>query len=556
MDITIPGILSGQGGVGQAIAQTGEELGRAGRSIGDYLDNIQKNYDYNDAVVITGDLEIKLQDHATEFAQKDNGTNPKAFDEYKAEQKKIVEEATQKASAVNERVFDHVNKHSQIRVLDYSLQVNRALNVNLLKQSQVIDGEQADISLHAALGRGGSVFDNIMVAVGETETKISARDNLYGGNAPTVFKGVMAKSLQNALDYGLKDPEKSRGIIEMMKDPKAKEAIMGYLTPEGQSHVQGLLKAAHTEVTLENGMMLGSEIFKADTTGSLESMTDAVMATGADVDTKKAAVSQIKDWYSMRRTDEAKKEKDAKDKALSVLTPIALKRNGLNRPSDLSPSQWAELERDNPVFANQLQDKMRQEQDYEIRQRKQDNLLARQEKDLRQADNEQTIMMSDDFRTRDLKSDLVTGDLSLLRYNRLVKLQESMDPVKRESVKAALSKVNTGGGLAAALGGLEKHEEAMWKLRYSEIIKSFAQNNIDDPNFDAKLEAFMEKRVFSDMATSWFATDATDRTEKYTAALADADPLRNEAIALLMANKKPITEGNIRHVISQLKGKK
>ena len=274
MDITIPGILSGQGGVGQAIAQTGEELGRAGRSIGDYLDNIQKNYDYNDAVVITGDLEIKLQDHATEFAQKDNGTNPKAFDEYKAEQKKIVEEATQKASAVNERVFDHVNKHSQIRVLDYSLQVNRALNVNLLKQSQVIDGEQADISLHAALGRGGSVFDNIMVAVGETETKISARDNLYGGNAPTVFKGVMAKSLQNALDYGLKDPEKSRGIIEMMKDPKAKEAIMGYLTPEGQSHVQGLLLATGKDMTRQDAYSLLWEKYGGDFNAMNEALSN------------------------------------------------------------------------------------------------------------------------------------------------------------------------------------------------------------------------------------------------------------------------------------------
>ncbi len=536
--------------------QVGESISQTGKAAGDLLDNIQASYDYNSSVNLLNEGEPELEAFHLESVQKDNGTNPNAFEEYQTGRQKIIDSITTKAGNVNGRVASHVKRALQVRSLQYDQKARQAFYGNMIKKSVETDTIETQRSIDSAISRGGNLFENIQGAIEENKVKIFSRQGIYGDNTQTVFDGAMSKGILFALDVGLKDPEKSRGIIEMMKDPKAKEAIMGYLTPDGQSHVQGLLKAAHTEVTLENGMMLGTEIFKADTTGSLESMTDAVMATGADVDTKKAAVSQIKDWYSMRRTDEAKREKDAKDKALAILTPIALKRNGLNRPSDLSPAQWAELERENPVFANQLQDKMRQEQDYEIRQRKQDNVLARQERAIEQAENEQGLLLSDDFRTHDLKSDMALGKISTLQYNRLVKLQESMDPVKRESVKAALSKVNTGGGLAAALGGLEKHEEAMWKLKYSEVIKAFAQNNIDDPNFDAKLEAFMEKRIFSEMATSWLATDATDRTEKYNTALKDADPLRNEAIEMLRANKKPVTEGNIRHVINQLKGRK
>ena len=73
-------------------------------------------------------------------------------------------------------------------------------------------------------------------------------------------------------------------------------------------------------------------------------------------------------------------------------------------------------------------------------------------------------MLSDDFRTRDLKSDYATGKISTLQFNRLRKLQESMDPMKSNSVKSALSRINTGGALAAALGGLEKNEEAQYNL--------------------------------------------------------------------------------------------
>lgn len=554
MDIVIPGILAT--GSGPAIAEVGEQIGRAGQSYASYLDNIQKNYDYNSAVEFDNELEPKLQEHFLSFTQKDNGSNPKAFEEFTTSQNKIIEEVTTRAGKVNDRVSSYVKNSARVRAMAYGKSAQQAFATNMVKHSIKVDGDQAQLSLDSALTRDGNPFENVSAAIEENKVKIFAREGLYGANTQTVFDGAISQALLYSVDNALKDPAKSRKVIEMMKDPVQKEKLLGVLTPEGKNKMLSILEVMSKEVSLETGMSIGTAIFKNDKTGSLESMTDAVRSQNLDVETTKAAVTQIKELYSERRTDDIKRAKDAVDKVNAILNPIALKRNGINRVSDLTPDQWAELEKDNPEYAKQLQDSMRRELDYEIRQRKQDDVVARQERLVTQSENEQNILLDDNFRTHDLKSELATGKISTLQYNRLRKMQDSMDPLKRDSVKAALSRVTTGGGLAAALGGLEKNEEANWKLKYSELIKAFAENNIDDPSFDTKLADFMEKHVFSDMATSWFSTDTTDRIDKYNTALKAADPMRNDAIALLRANKKPVTEANIRHIVNKMKGRK
>lgn len=559
MEISIPRNLAGveaQGGYGGAVMQVGESISQAGDSVGRLLDNIQQNYDYNSAVEFETELEPKLQEHFLSATQKDNGSNPKAFEDFTASQNKIVEEITGRAGKVNDRVALYVKKSAQVRAMRYGKDAQQAFMANMLKHSIQVDGDQALLSFDSALSRDGNPFENVNAAIEENRVKIMSREGIYGANTQTVFDGAISQALLYSFNNALQDPAKARKVIEMMKDPAQKEKILGLLSPEGKNKMLSILEVMSKEVSLENGMAIGTQIFKDDKTGSLEAMTDAARARGLDVETTKAAVTQIKELYSERRTDDIKRAKDAVDKVNAILNPIALKRNGINRVSDLTPDQWAELEKDNPEYAKQLQDSMRRELDYEIRQRKQDDVVARQERLVTQSENEQNILLDDNFRTHDLKSELATGKISTLQYNRLRKMQDSMDPLKRDSVKAALSRVTTGGGLAAALGGLEKNEEANWKMKYSELIKAFAENNIDDPNFDTKLTDFMEKHVFSDMATSWFATDTTDRIDKYNEALKAADPMRNDAIALLRANKKPITEANIRHIVNKMKGRK
>ena len=276
--------------------------------------------------------------------------------------------------------------------------------------------------------------------------------------------------------------------------------------------------------TLRAGMDAGVKIFKDDKTGSIEQMTDKVRALKLDPETEKTAISQVKELYNERKTDEARIRVNAAEEVNAILVPIALKRNGINKPSDLSPAQWAKLTKDNPEYAQKLQASMRRELDYQARLNKQDAAAAKQEKRIAQSENESLILLSDDFATRDLKKDLSLGDISAVQYNKLLTAQQKLDPIKRDSVKTALSKVNSGSALGKAIG-VKGNEEAVWKLKYGELVKAWAYNHADDPDFDRKMTEFVEKQVLSDMVTSWFAGDESDRIDRFQAAKKEAGEL-------------------------------
>jgi len=266
---------------------------------------------------------------------------------------------------------------------------------------------------------------------------------------------------------------------------------------------------------IREGIDLGVEIFKQDSTGSIEVMTDAVRAQKLSPESEKVAIEQIKELYNERKTDEDNTKKAVFDSAYNVLTKKALSDNGrLNKLSDLPPAKWAEMMAVDPKTTMQIQDKISSEQRQQANINKTEARAYLQEQRLRQADNESEIIISDDFSTRNLKEDLALGKISAVQYRKLAAMQEKLDPVKRFSVKAALSKVTSGTAINKALGA-KGNEAAIWKLKYSDLIKSWAYKNADDPNFDDNLNKYVEKYILSDMVESWFASDESDRLEKY-----------------------------------------
>lgn len=266
---------------------------------------------------------------------------------------------------------------------------------------------------------------------------------------------------------------------------------------------------------IRDGINIGVSVFKQDTTGSIEKMTDAVRAQKLSPESEKVAIRQIKELYNERKIDDENKKKAVFDDAYNVLTQSALAGGGrLNRLSDLPPSKWAELMAIDPKTTMQIQDKISAEQRQQANINKAEARAYLQEQRLRQADNESEIIISDDFNTRNLKEDLAIGKISPVQYRKLAAMQEKLDPVKRFSVKAALSKVTSGTAINKALG-VKGNEAAIWKLKYGDLIKSWAYKNADDPNFDDNLNKYVEKYILSDMVESWFASDESDRLEKY-----------------------------------------
>ena len=278
---------------------------------------------------------------------------------------------------------------------------------------------------------------------------------------------------------------------------------------------QAIMEREKKTAEIRDGINIGVSVFKQDTTGSIEKMTDIVRSQKLSPESEKVAIGQIKELYNERKIDDENKKKAVFDDAYNVLTQSALAGGGrLNRLSDLPPSKWAELMAIDPKTTMQIQDKISAEQRQQANINKAEARAYLQEQRLRQAENESEIIISDDFNTRNLKEDLAIGKISPVQYRKLAAMQEKLDPVKRFSVKAALSKVTSGTAINKALG-VKGNEAAIWKLKYGDLIKSWAYKNADDPNFDDNLNKYVEKYVLSDMVESWFASDESDRLEKY-----------------------------------------
>lgn len=323
------------------------------------------------------------------------------------------------------------------------------------------------------------------------------------------------------------DPVRAQAVFNSVKNE---------LTTDTQERLEKVLKPS---VTRQTGMDIGTAVFKADTTGSLEKMIDTVKAKEITPESKEIAIAAVKDQWNVRKADETRVATEAKESVLKILNPIARERgDGTNKQSDLTPAQWADLEQKNPDFAKTLQDSMRRERDYLENQAKaearaveaekrsnrqeaaaarQEIRQARQEKRYEQAENESAILLDPNFAKRDIAADYALKRIDTSQYLKLKGLQEKADPVKSDTFKRALSRVTAGTALADSVGlkGSDAVEVAVWKQKYGDLVKAFAYNNYDKPDFDAKMTEFVEKNVLSEMVTSLFSLDSTDRQRKF-----------------------------------------
>lgn len=333
-------------------------------------------------------------------------------------------------------------------------------------------------------------------------------------------------------DYQIELKKGTSGILEsyieslLVANPSAAQETFKLAKKDLLSDTAEKLEAKiKPAVALREGMDAGVEVFKADTTGSLEKMTDAVRAKKLNADSEKVAIAQVKELFNERKIDDDNKKKAVFDGAYDVLTKTALAGGGrLNRLSDIPPAKWAEMMAIDPKTTMQIQDKISGEQRQQANINKAEVRAAKQEQRLQQADNESALLIADDFQTRDLKKELSLGNISPPQYRNLLEMQTKLDPIKRFSVKNALAKVTSGTALDKALN-VKGNEAAVWKLKYGDLVKAWAYKNADDPAFDDNLNKFVEKHVLSDMVTSWLSGDDADRQEKFQKAKAEAGEL-------------------------------
>lgn len=520
MGIFIPDSLAGD--VGRSMQGLARGVSRGAGTAATIIDDANKKYHDQQNLVeasrIENDMMVDKRKSLYDLSLNDDGTDAGYLDRVKSEDERIGQGYMSRAS--NDAVRNYLAKiHLHSQQLNISKaqagQKERLWNTSL---------ENAKIQTDNVIRKTAPYadFDGGIAAV---DSYVRAQSGYFGAATEKIVAAMKARFAENMTRAALADPTTAPVMLRKLADQEEKTKIFQHIPADRLDGMEQLIKAGNASEMKRQGIDVGVSIFKNDKTGSLEAMTDAVRAKGLGVDVEKEAISQIKEMYVVRKHDEERYKKSVKDKYVKKLTDVALKRNGLNMPGDLSPSEWEELTAADPGYAAKLQDSMRREMDYQARQARADVREAAYERRMQQADNESLILISDDFHERDLKSDLAAGDISPAQYTRLLAAQERLDPVKRDSVRTALSKVNGGTALAKALGVKDKNVEAQWKLKYGELVKAWAYNHADDPDFDRKMTEFVDKQILSDMVTSWFSGDDADRLEKYKKAKGDAGEL-------------------------------
>jgi len=308
----------------------------------------------------------------------------------------------------------------------------------------------------------------------------------------------------------IKDPVSARKVFEVAKKD---------LLTDTQEKLEKVIKPA---VTQRLGTDAGVEIFKADITGKLEAMTDAVRAKKLEPDAEKVAISQVKELYHERKIDEDTSKKAVFDEVYSILEKASTSGGGrLNRQSDIPNSVLLRMRAADPKLTMEIEDRIAREQRQQANINKAEVRAAIAEKKQEQSLNATLLLGSPDLQDVNLMELKQTGKISKEGYVQLLNAQEKNNPVNRASVKNLWNKINTGTALRKSLklGANEENIVAVKKAEYSQILNAWAYNHRDDPNFYVNINKFAEANIFNDMMTDIFKSRDEERRDKGKIAL-------------------------------------
>ena len=304
--------------------------------------------------------------------------------------------------------------------------------------------------------------------------------------------------------------------------------LKGVLTADTQERLK---KIVAPSVEIQTGRDIGRDIFRNDKSGSLETMENLVKDKKLAPKVEDAAISEIKSSWNTRKIDEVKEIKDTNSSMIVNLSKKAV--NGINQERDLTPAQWALWIKTDAHTAAAFQDKIRKENAEIARMDAQQRIEAEKVKRQIQTENENAILLlpENDFLNIDMQKEMGLGNISREGGSKLTTMQTAKDPLKNEAVKRALTTVNQGMAIADTMKitGAKANEIAAWKGKYSNLVIAFAYNNFDKPDFETKLQEFMDEQIMEDMVTYFFSSREAERKVKYKQAQEVAGELPQKA---------------------------
>jgi hypothetical protein len=290
------------------------------------------------------------------------------------------------------------------------------------------------------------------------------------------------------------------------------EALKGELLQDVREKMEpGIQKAAAER----KGIDIGTAVYKENPKATVMSMIDKIQTMKLDVDTEKAAIHKVSEFVAVAQADEQRADKEAHETFIANILPKVRASGGYLLPSHLSGPKWEAFKAASPTGALTAETTAGHNVRTLAIENKQDRITALQLKAMEQNNNRDKILASPDFKTRVLMKDFTAGTIGFEQLGHLMGLQNKLDPLKHDAVREALNKIRSGETLPKALNLEDKNQIAAWRLKYTTLVKDFVLKHAEEPDFENKLNDFMERKVLSEMVKSWFSLDETDRQRKF-----------------------------------------
>jgi hypothetical protein len=278
----------------------------------------------------------------------------------------------------------------------------------------------------------------------------------------------------------------------MVTDPasanKVFDAIKGDLTKEVRAKLEGRVKAEYVNKT---ALDIATDVFKSDSTGSVEAMTDKIDTMKLPIAVRDEAVKRLEHMFVKRHNDSKVAADKAEDEAAQAY-------------ASGRPINWRSLSDASPKYAVMLKDKIERDAKQDLamiraeqrekkaiavaeRQAAADEKRAIKDEENRikneQSSNFNDLLLTDprELTPERIRNEFATGAIDRKAFEYF---QKKYDPEKNEVVVGAIKQIRSAGVIQKSLklGKSDTNDVKIWEAKYSDLVRTFAKNHINEPD--------------------------------------------------------------------------
>lgn len=258
MKVTIPSILAGQGGSGQALMGMGKEVSRLGQAAGSTVKAMQDQYAYNNLAFYEdedqGGLKIKERSYHDQFWRQEKGTDPDAIGKYEAGLKRLQESYAEKAraeSAGGDMIYEALTKRATIRrykYLEESDKINGQLVFNRTLDANMLRAKTAANDLSQAFA-SPAVID---VAWQASDQEAESQRSVLGNYTDELKRKRREVFTENGLRIGLANPSSAPAVLNALdSNPEYRAKIMANMSPDRVDETEWYIKRSREMLAAE-----------------------------------------------------------------------------------------------------------------------------------------------------------------------------------------------------------------------------------------------------------------------------------------------------------------